>query len=163
MWAPLGTDRSSPSNLPLLSRPGLSLRRGEGHILAQSQHFTRYGLALVAAHTGSVPILAFMSRVRSLWPFDPLFRARYQLLKGYPSTQFNDGLCYDRDQRLIVHDYPDNSILRQNIVADAFKSCGHDGVNVTTSRQAFLYVATWRRDSEPDSLQMCPNVHLLPT
>jgi hypothetical protein len=145
MLAPLGAGRSSLSNLPLLSRPGLSLGRGEGHILDQSQHLRRYGLAVVAGHTGSVPTLDFVSRVRSLWPSDPLFHVQLQLLKRYPSAQFNDGLWYDRDQRLIV---PDNSFLRQDIVAEAHasKSCGHGGVNVTTSRLKPFY--TWRHGGE---------------
>jgi hypothetical protein len=86
-----------------------------------------------AKHTGSFPTLAFVSRVRNLWPADPLFKDQTALLKRYPGAKFNDGLWYDKGDRLVV---PDSSASRQDIVeeTDSSKSCGHGGVNVTTSR-----------------------------
>ena len=95
----------------------------------------------VAEHSGAVPSVDLMARVRVAYVADTLFKDGARMRAEYPGATEENDWWYNRAGQLIVPADPD---LCRMIISEAHDPacCGHAGISATTVRLKPFYCWT---------------------
>ena len=112
-----------------------------GSLSAVAAYPAHFAAMSAAEHSGAVPAVDLMARVRVAYVAATLFKDGARMRAEYPGASEENALWYNRAGQLIVPADPD---LRRMIISEANDPacCGHAGISATTERLKPFYCWT---------------------